>query len=348
MTQSWRLPSFRLCLALFALLIGFDALMLARTSITLSIDDVTQVAAAECCLAIVGLAGWLVHHLSVDDHATARAFRKAGLGVFHSVQGFAFLVAFNTAALVATYLALAVGMPFQDAAFSTVDQIIGLDWLGLMSWANDHPAIGQLLCWAYDSMLPQMCLAIAILSLSARPQALWDFLALAALSLTITIAISMIAPALDPYTYYAPDPSLYQALEQMKPEVGRDFIPHMMQLHSGTFTALNFFEMHGIVSFPSYHTIVGLILIYSARNSRYLAWPVFVLNAVLILSTMPIGGHYLADVLAGGVVFLVSLAIVEHLNGRAMSTQPSRDRAAEAYELAGLARGVVVFSRLRS
>ena len=273
MTQSWRLPSFRLCLALFALLIGFDALMLARTSITLSIDDVTQVAAAECCLAIIGLAGWLVHHLSVDDHATARAFRKAGLGVFHSVQGFAFLVAFNTAALVATYLALAVGMPFQDAAFSTVDQIIGLDWLGLMRWANDHPAIGQLLCWAYDSM---------------------------------------------------------------------------MQLHSGTFTALNFFEMHGIVSFPSYHTIVGLILIYSARNSRYLAWPVFVLNAVLILSTMPIGGHYLADVLAGGVVFLVSLAIVEHQNGRAMSAQPSRDRAADAYELAGLARGVVVFSRLRS
>ena len=45
--------------------------------------------------------------------------------------------------------------------------------------------------------------------------------------------------------------------------------------------------------------MLGILTTYALRDTRWLFIPVLLLNATMIVSTMPVGGHHLADVLAG-------------------------------------------------
>ncbi len=52
------------------------------------------------------------------------------------------------------------------------------------------------------------------------------------------------------------------------------------------------------MTFPSYHAICALLLIAAVPR-----WPMIVLNVAMLVSTLPIGMHYFADLLGGGIVF---------------------------------------------
>ena len=58
-------------------------------------------------------------------------------------------------------------------------------------------------------------------------------------------------------------------------------------------------EMAGIVSFPSYHTILALLLPYAARGSGRPGAVLLLWNLAMMPSIVPIGGHYLTDQLGG-------------------------------------------------
>lgn len=68
--------------------------------------------------------------------------------------------------------------------------------------------------------------------------------------------------------------------------------------------------LDGIVSFPSFHTVLGVIAIYAVRDTRWLLAFIVPLNATMIVSTMPVGGHHLADVLAGAGLTLAAILVV--------------------------------------
>jgi membrane-associated phospholipid phosphatase len=57
--------------------------------------------------------------------------------------------------------------------------------------------------------------------------------------------------------------------------------------------------LQGVVSFPSFHTMLGVMTTYALRDTIWLMIPVLLINGTMIVSTMPIGGHHLIDVLVG-------------------------------------------------
>ena len=62
-----------------------------------------------------------------------------------------------------------------------------------------------------------------------------------------------------------------------------------------------------------------MLYIACAWPYRRLRWPVFAVNAAMLLSTPVEGTHYLADMLAGAAVALTSLGLIawlERLPGR--------------------------------
>ena len=66
--------------------------------------------------------------------------------------------------------------------------------------------------------------------------------------------------------------------------------------------------LHGsLIGFPSYHCILALVICWSARSLKRLRWPLWVANALVIVSTPIQGGHHLADVLAA---FPVAAAVL--------------------------------------
>ncbi|MNV99911.1 hypothetical protein D3C71_1953360 [compost metagenome] len=57
------------------------------------------------------------------------------------------------------------------------------------------------------------------------------------------------------------------------------------------------------------------MVVYSLRSVRWAAGPIAVLNAVMIIGTLPEGGHHLSDVIAGAMVAMVSILVVRAVMG---------------------------------
>ena len=69
-------------------------------------------------------------------------------------------------------------------------------------------------------------------------------------------------------------------------------------------------------------TLIGVIATYALRDTRALLIPAIVLNGTMIVATLPVGGHYLTDVLAGAAITIAAIYAVRHLSGRGALSRP--------------------------
>ena len=67
--------------------------------------------------------------------------------------------------------------------------------------------------------------------------------------------------------------------------------------------------MDGIITMPSYHTVMALLIAYAFRQTGPVGFGMAALNAAMLLSIPSVGGHYLVDVLAGGAIAFGVVAI---------------------------------------
>jgi membrane-associated phospholipid phosphatase len=106
-----------------------------------------------------------------------------------------------------------------------------------------------------------------------------------------------LVPAAGAFAYFEPAPRLFEnfsAMGEMWP-----FAQAFTMLRNGSLLVIDLSAIQGVVSFPSFHTVLGVMTIYAVRDTRWLMILVLLLNGTMIVSTMPVGGHHLADVLAG-------------------------------------------------
>lgn len=218
------------------------------------------------------------------------------------------LAAIGSGGLVFSYLATAADWPLQDAALAQVDRTLGFDWLTFLAGMNSRPTLAALLIHAYQSVLFVTEGVLVWLALSGRGERLAEFLAVLCLSSVGVGAGMLLAPAAGAFAYFKPAPELYGnfgAAGEMWP-----FFKTFAALRDGSLSVIDMSAAQGIVSFPSFHTVLGIITAYALRETRWLFVPVLLLNAVMIVSTLPVGGHHLADVIAGAVISVGAILIV--------------------------------------
>jgi membrane-associated phospholipid phosphatase len=73
----------------------------------------------------------------------------------------------------------------------------------------------------------------------------------------------------------------------------------LVELRTTDRVNIDLFHLTGTVTFPSFHAAAATLVTYAARGVPFVAMPLFALNALMIVSTIPEGGHYLVDVIAG-------------------------------------------------
>ncbi len=209
------------------------------------------------------------------------------------------LLAAMTVMLPLTYLATGVGFPLQDAALARLDALIGFEWHAAAQWVAARPWLDWTLQQAYFSLVAQGAAALMICSI-ARPgdrngEAIWLFL----VSLLITTVISVFVPAIG-----------------MIGHVGMGYVELVTQIRDGSWAVMSFGKAEGIITFPSFHTTLAIILTWVVRHNLW-ALAVFApLNALMILATPTVGGHYLVDLFGGAVVAAVSIPLVNRLRAR--------------------------------
>ena len=88
---------------------------------------------------------------------------------------------------------------------------------------------------------------------------------------------------------------------------------------------LNLWDTEGIISFPSFHTVLALLAAFALWPVPYARWPAALLAGLIVLST---GWHYLTDVVAGFLVAAASCALAKgysRLEARFVPPASARD-----------------------
>ena len=211
-----------------------------------------------------------------------------------------------TVGVTLSYLMTSADLPLQDDFLARLDRSLGFSWLGFLETANSSPFLAELLTRVYQTIGIVVELVFVWLAVTRHGERLAEFLAILGLS-TVGLCIGMwLAPAAGGFAYHVPAPQLFDnfsRLGEMWP-----FARAFSMLRDGSLTVIDLSELQGVVSFPSFHTMLGVMTIYALRGTVSLMIPVLLINGMMIVATMPVGGHHLVDVLAGaGVVFVAAL-----------------------------------------
>jgi membrane-associated phospholipid phosphatase len=86
----------------------------------------------------------------------------------------------------------------------------------------------------------------------------------------------------------------------------------LMAFRTGSANVIDFSVPNSncLVTFPSGHTILAIILTYALRGSCYTLIPASLINGTMLMSTIPEGGHYLFDLIVSGVIAALAISFV--------------------------------------
>lgn len=235
---------------------------------------------------------------------------------------------FTLIGVVLAYALAARAGALWDTRLAAADRALGFDWPAVFAAADRAPVglwIGGL---AYHSLTVQMVTCIVAMSAYAQFDRLRVAVAAAILSGFVTILISWWLPAMgnvfDPAQFTRLWPSIAWLEQAM-----------IAGLRAGTWRVLDLTQLMGIVSFPSFHATLPVILAWAQRDTPGWRWIAPVWAGVTIIATPLFGGHYGVDVLGGLALAPLALAIAPRLVG---ASAPVRAGVAPDADLAQPAR----------
>jgi membrane-associated phospholipid phosphatase len=222
--------------------------------------------------------------------------------------GAAYLIAYTLVGAVLSYLGTSLNLPLLDAHFARADAAIGFDWLATLELTERWQMLGRLLRAAYFSSLPQIVAVLLVLSATRQLGRLGDFLVLFTATSLITIVLSSVLPAAGAFVFHDPPAALRQAVGA---DAGIWHLKHFEALRSGAMRAIDPGAIEGLVTFPSFHAALAVITAWALWRTRLIAYPALALNVVVIASAVPVGGHYLIDIVAGLAIAGVAIAVLK-------------------------------------
>jgi membrane-associated phospholipid phosphatase len=215
-----------------------------------------------------------------------------------------------TAALgVFSYLTTMLNLDLLDEQLIAIDRALYFDWREYIAWVDRHPLLVRLSSLAYLSCGPQIMILAGLMFIYQQSAQIQRFILAFLASALITIILAMLFPAVAGYVYYNIDITAYQHLRPAAERLHE--VPYMnMRNHV---TKVLAFPLQGLITFPSFHSALAVLLIYLCRPVRWLFVISLILNIAVLFATPVDGGHYLIDVLGGIAVAFVGMCIAERL-----------------------------------
>jgi membrane-associated phospholipid phosphatase len=231
---------------------------------------------------------WKVAGILLFCLALSYAYRHRSRCIADWTEGLALWTLFTTSGCVLTYLCATCALPFQDAFLANIDRAIGFEWLQLRKIVIESPLLYWILFVTYASLFWQIVLSILYFPANEKTERGRELLILAVLTMIPTAVISALFPALGPLT-------------------DGPHVAHMLSLRAEGPWEFSLLSMEGIITMPSYHTVLAVLFTYAYRGAGMIGWSIAGLNLVMLLSIPPIGGHYLSDMIAGGVIAVLCI-----------------------------------------
>lgn len=196
-----------------------------------------------------------------------------------------------------------LSLPFADPMLVLIDHALGFQWPTFTKPFANNPLLFNAANQAYASFNWQTLVIVPLLFLTKYENRAWTFATAAAIAALFTILIYPFFPAQGPAVYYSLQPSDYRLLGSFPWQFG----PDIAAIKAQGGTAITPKMIFAMVSMPSYHAATAVLFAWAMWPTR-LRWVFAFLNVAMLVATIPIGIHYLADVLGG--IFVATIAIV--------------------------------------
>lgn len=275
----FRLYAFRLSLALLVGMIASCLLLMRELSI-----DVGHLDRGARLLPLL-LVAVLCDHMHRQRASTMKwLWRRLSLILFV----FGYVAVFSYTAIALQDLTVAIGFRVVDALLTKADVFIGFHWGAVYQLLMQHDWQRAMLQAAYQSYGYQVGVVLVILSLRRAVDDLGEYLFLFTFVAAVAIAIATLVPASNAYYQFG-------VASHGDPTPWSQFFG----FRDGTLNVIDLADNQGLISFPSVHAAHAVVFAYALRHVKYLNVAALILNAVMIVSAVPYGGHYLVDILAG-------------------------------------------------
>ncbi len=286
---------------IWAVIAAVAGIVLAATEVSAFHLVWRSFAAAGAATAILLVAHWFYRDLRPDPRLS------------NALAVTAQIVAFAAVGAPLSYIAASFDLPLQDRWMDAADRLFGLDWSALLRWMDAHAAIHPLFNILYESLMPQTLAVVLILALAGRFRDLRVFVLAFMFAALITIAVAAVLPAEGVWGYYRLHASDYP---DIIPAVHGRYLPDFLGLRDGSVRQLVAAGAHGIITFPSLHAALALILIDAFRPLPVLRWIGLVTNGLMMVAIPVDGGHYFIDIFAGLAIAAFCLAAARALVAR--------------------------------
>jgi membrane-associated phospholipid phosphatase len=204
-----------------------------------------------------------------------------------------------TLGVLISYPLAALSFPYRDAELHAIDRALGLDWRAYLGFFSSHPLFSAACKLAYCSMRCQYLLVIVALVATSNFRRLQRYIIATTLALTVTLIIFAFVPAVGSYVFLNIEANDYVSL---MPSVTSEQARHLQAMRTAADFLIAADKLEGLISFPSFHTVCGLLFTWAVWPVKPLRWWIAGLNAMMIAAVPIEGAHYFVDAIGGAVV----------------------------------------------
>lgn len=194
-------------------------------------------------------------------------------------------------------IGLRLGLPLADPLLARVDHLAGFNTRAVVGWTASQPLMATAFHFVYSSSGALCVAAIGWRLFQGNRSALWSLVATAVGAMQLTALLSIMFPARGAILHFGLDVLQGHGLPL---GAGSYSATQFANFYFGSDPLVTLSKMHGIVTFPSFHTVMALLILQGFWDTP---WRNFAVGwcALTIVSTVPMGGHYVVD-LAGGIL----------------------------------------------
>jgi membrane-associated phospholipid phosphatase len=221
-------------------------------------------------------------------------------------------------------------LPLGDARLISADWALGLSARDfVMTVARGPDWIIEGLRRAYVATTALTLATLLVLPLIGHKRAAMKFMLLFQLTVLTASFAAFVAPAYGVYSSIDPE-----TVSRLPRHAGRYFWPALTALRAAHDPVLSINSINAVVSFPSFHTVMALLFAQAWHQVRFANVAMVGLSGVIIVSTLPMGGHYFIDVIAGLILWWVWSRALEAALAREAARLPRGDWLAEKFRMA--------------
>ena len=222
------------------------------------------------------------------------------------------MILFTALGSALSYMLAARGGTLWDGTYQKWDLALGFNWLNYLHWVDQYPLLVKIYSLAYQSLIPQIIILVCGLGFTGRVRQMRASIFAAMLCGLVIILISPFMAAVSNFVFLNIEPGEFA---NINPSAGWVHLDHFCGLRNGSLRMIDITTAEGIITFPSYHAGLAMVTLcgfWSIPGLRVVGVPIAVLT---ILATPVDGGHYLVDVIAGGLIAVLSVIAAKYAVG---------------------------------